>query len=56
MSGSVYKMENVILVFSLTCFHSVVNTLENGMGSAGLQHVCVGGVVFILSLRFRINI
>lgn len=44
MSGSVYKMENVILVFSLICFHSVVNTLENGMGSAGPQHVCVGGL------------
>lgn len=58
MSGSVCKMENVILVFSLTCFNSVVNTLENGMGSAGPQHVCVcvAGVVFILSLRFRTKI
>lgn len=44
MSGSVHKVEDVFLVFSLTGFSSVVNTLENERGSAGSGHAWGGGV------------
>lgn len=32
MLGSAYKVENVIWIFSLLCFSSVANMLEDGMG------------------------
>lgn len=44
MSGSVHKVENAVLVCSLAGFSSVVNTLENEMGSAGPWHAWGGCV------------
>lgn len=55
MLGSAYKVENVVLVFSLLHFSSVANMLEDGIGSAGIWHVWEL-LVFILSLRFTARI
>lgn len=55
MLGSAYKVEKVVLIFSLLCFNSVANILEDGMGSADPWHVWEL-LVFILSLRFTVRV